>query len=45
VTLADAVATTFTRGAAAMLPLNFDILGPETGAAWYMLTNNAAWGS
>lgn len=45
VTLAAAVNTSFVRSAAATLPMTFDILGPETGQAFYMLSNNAAWGS
>lgn len=44
-TLGAAVTTNFVRSAAALLPLTFDVLGPETGAAFYMLTDNPAWGS
>lgn len=43
--LGDTVETQFTRSAEAQLPLTFNVLGPETGAAWYLLTNDPAFES
>lgn len=42
VTLADQVETAFSRNAPALLPLTFDVLGPESGASWTFFTNDPA---
>lgn len=45
VTLADAVETRFVHNQESQLPMTLEALGPESGPAWYPMTNNPAWGS
>jgi hypothetical protein len=44
-TLGDVVETQLTRSGEAQLPITLDVLGADSGPAWYAMTNNGAWGS